>query len=357
MKFHYLVLFLLLVVQKHAFSSSSDTTKNWRHILAPVLYYSEETRWGYGAGGVSTFRYQGNKSYPLSFLQGGFSFTQKKQLLSYLYTQIYFNKHLRFWGEIGYYNYYYLFHGIGGEPALVSNPEKYSVRFPRVRLSVVRNFKDEWFAGFRFWYENFNITKVEDPGILSRGSIIGSSGGTTSSPGLILGYDSRDVKHYPGKGVFFESAVMLNNKLWFSNFNYSVLHVSISRYFSIQQHRLALNFIVESNDGEIPFNQLAKLGGNKNFRGYYRGQFRDKKMFMVRSEYRIPLFWRFKLAAFGGIGAINNKFREFSASDFKYAYGLGGRLLIREKEQLHLRFDIGFGEKSNALIFTVGEAF
>jgi len=46
------------------------------------------------------------------------------------------------------------------------------------------------------------------------------------------------------------------------------------------------------------------LDGDEYLRGYYLGRFRDRNLSFVQLEFRSVVFWRFGVAAFGGLSII-----------------------------------------------------
>ena len=99
------------------------------------------------------------------------------------------------------------------------------------------------------------------------------------------------------------------------------------------------------------------LGGTEMMRGLYKGRYTDQNMFAIQSEMRQYLFWRFGVTGFVSAGQVSNHVNNFKLSDFHYAYGLGLRLVLQEKEKLNLRLDFGFSKKSSGIYVILKEAF
>ena len=93
-------------------------------------------------------------------------------------------------------------------------------------------------------------------------------------------------------------------------------------------------------------------------RGYFEGRFRDKNLLALQAEYRLPLFWRFGLAAFAGAGKVADAFAELNSGGIKYSYGAGLRYLFSKREKIQVRLDVGFdGKGGSAFYFSIFEAF
>jgi hemolysin activation/secretion protein len=102
---------------------------------------------------------------------------------------------------------------------------------------------------------------------------------------------------------------------------------------------------------------LASIGGPRFLRGYYRGRFRDKNMMVLQQEFRMPIYKRLGIAAFGGIGSVSNKSKELLKNEVHYNYGIGLRILINKKENANLRVDYGITKDSHGLYIVFAEAF
>ena len=102
---------------------------------------------------------------------------------------------------------------------------------------------------------------------------------------------------------------------------------------------------------------MAALGGTRRMRGYYEGRFRDLKSLLFQAEYRNIIQGRFGYTLFASVGAVSHEISDFHDSPLRYAAGAGLRFRIDRKEKLNLRLDVALGKSSQALYFTIGEAF
>ena len=337
--------------------TASDSTKKVSIIALPIVFYSPETRLGFGAAGSMTFRLKGEKpdSRP-SQVQLGFAYTLNKQLLFYLPFQFFIkDTQYRIYGEVGYYRYVYDFYGIGPEPG---NREIFSVNFPRLRLNGVYQIKRHVYGGLRYWMDDYDIVETEEGGQLNAGTIPGSSGSFISGLGPVFIYDSRDHIFDPHQGWNIELANFYNGALLGSDFNFSKWSADVATYFANRwNHVWAINAYGEVNFGDVPFNQLALLGGNRRMRGYYEGYLRDQQLWVLQAEYRLPLFWRLEGVLFGGWGGVAPNIKSFKGKNATYHSGVGLRIVLDEKEKIKLRIDAAFGKQSQGYYLTVGEAF
>jgi len=318
-----------------------------------------ETKFGGGGAGIITWRFKKDSiNVRPSSVQFGLAFTQLKQTLVYLPFNLWLkNEAYNVFGEIGYYKYNFFFWGVGNKQAFNAQ-ELYDVTFPRLKLNALKRLAPNTYAGIKYNFDDFRVTRVDSGGILDKGDVIGSKGGKVSSLGLVIKYDSRDNLFNASKGHFAELSYQIDDKKIGSSFNNSRLIFDGSTYFTTKfKHTLALNLFSVIGNGDVPFNQMALLGGTRKMRGFYEGRYRDRSLMMIQTEYRAPLFWRLGAVAFISAGDVANKLSDFNVSEFKLAYGGGLRVMIDKKQKINVRLDIGWADPKPNFYLTVTEAF
>src|SRR4051794_19451230 len=105
------MLHALLLSLPLATPPDSAAPKRFSLLPLPLLYYTPETRLGYGVAATATFRFKSDTShqgYPSqvrpSQVTVGAAYTQNKQLLFYIPFQLFYKNNLYFAnGELGYY--------------------------------------------------------------------------------------------------------------------------------------------------------------------------------------------------------------------------------------------------------------
>ena len=362
--FYFIVgFFLLSWSTAHAQNNNgirSDSISNLKKIHAlgfPVISYTPETRTGYGVAGVATFRFGKD---PLltkpSQASIGIGYTQNHQQLYYLPFQIYTNRNLyNIYGEIGYYKYNYVYFGVGQNEV---PKETYDAEYPRIKLSVLRNWAPGYYAGPRYQYENYRITQTAPGGELHQGIIPGSNGSVTTGLGIAQILDKRDAVLYPTKGYWMELAAMFNMQSLGSTHNFQQYSYDITAYKSFAQKFVWANEIyTKILSGPAPFNQYAIIGGNKKMRGFYEGRYRDKHSLILQTEVRGDLYKRFGASVFCSAGFLggNNEYVRFN--DAKFSYGLGFRYMVTRADHLNVRIDYAIANGKGSFYATFGEAF
>ncbi len=337
----------------------------------PVVYYTPETRFAYGVALSATFRFgrdyqlvshdtawavQNSPSQPRpSNIQLIGAYTQNKQLLMFVPFQVFYDRNLYyFYGEAGYYKYSYNFFGVGEREVPAEN---YSVNFPRIRLNAFRRVRPNVYAGLRYEYERYDVTKVDPDGLLATGTVPGGLGSLISGVGVGLLYDTRDNVFYPSKGVFADFSYLGHGSGTGSAFSYNRYVADISSYQSLNDRViLAVNYFVSLTGGTAPFNAMSALGSGKKLRGYYEARFRDENAALLQTELRVNVWKRLSAVVFGGIGVLGDSQQLFRFNALKAAGGAGLRVRIND-DKLNIRADYGIGNGSTGLYLTIGEAF
>jgi hypothetical protein len=320
----------------------------------PVVFRTPETGFGGGAAGVYTFYMNKSDSLsPPSQVQAGFAVTQERQFLYYLPFQLFWNQRKWYcYGELGHYDYNYFFFGVGTRTE--AQPEYYEVTFTRVRLNALRKVWRNWYVGPRLWIENWQFPFFEPEGELISGRVVGTGGGLTFDPGLIVFNDLRDNVFFPRKGSYLE----LTTQHAGGAFGFSRYRADVRVYHSIHDHLVWANeLFIDHTTGEVPFYMMPMLGGTKRMRGYYEGRFRDQNAALLQTELRARIWRRWGVNAFYSVGMVAQSTKQFMINRTQGAGGAGLRFVLDREKDLNLRFDVAWGRQSTLFYFTVGEAF
>lgn len=359
--------------------ADSILPKRFSLLPLPVVYYTPETRFGYGFAPTATFRFRGDtgRSVRPSQVTVGAVYTQNRQLLLYLPFQIFYKNNLYFAnGELGYYNYNYFFFGLGQRE--VPN-ELYGVNFPRLRVNVFRRIGQSidgqritagrapsargLYVGLRYQYEHYVITGTVPDGLLASGTVPGGAGSMLSGVGTGLFYDSRNNVFYPSRGMVADFSLLSQGSAVGSQVRFDRWVADVSSYHPLSRRAtLALNYVLSvTTSGQAPFNALSLLGGTKRGRGYYEGRFRDDNIALLQAELRLNVWNRVGVVGFGSVGALGSRSNFLRLDQPKAAYGAGLRVRVN-RDLVNLRLDYGrglpyTGVGSSGVYLTIGEAF
>lgn len=180
---------------------------------------------------------------------------------------------------------------------------------------------------------------------------------TVTGIGVSLQYDSRDFIPNPFSGVYINLRETFFPSAFGSNRSFSRTTFTADWYRHVWRGgTIALDGYMEYNIGrEIPWCQMAQLGGGYRMRGYYEGRYRDKAMIEVQAELRQRIYNRNGIALWVGAGNVFPDFGEFRWRRTLPNYGIGYRWEF--KHRVNIRIDYGRGKHGGAINFNVNEAF
>ncbi|MBC8110215.1 MAG: BamA/TamA family outer membrane protein [Verrucomicrobia bacterium] len=339
------------------------TEKKQGIFVMPILYYTPDTRFGFGAFGVFYFKLKNKKTQTetrLSYAKLLADYTLNRQLdiwnswNIFLKDEKYLTK-----GELRYRIFPDRFYGIGNNTD-EADVEKYQYNLVSIKMLLLRKLKKNVFIGGDYQLSYVHKIQTQNEGQLNTGNITGGNGGLNSGFGAVFLIDSRDNVVNATKGLLFEVSSYFYGKALGSDFTFNNYNITFNQYFMIKRftgHVLAFNTVANFNNGNPPFLNLATVGGDEILRGYAKNRYRDMNFVGGQAEYRLPLWWRFGLVGFVGLGDVFRSTADLSFQKLKYSYGGGLRFMVNKKERLNIRFDYGFGKQSNSFYLSITEAF
>ena len=329
--------------------------------LIPIIFYTNETSLGLGAGFVRAFRWDGEdkKNSRPSNIKALGTYTLRDQssvLLSpdlYLGAQQY---NLRF--SLGYSNYPNVFFGTGEDLPRDAEGEDYTERLALFTGTLVRSLYRGLRAGLRLDYTDSEIYDVEPGGLLDQELFVGSEGGTDVGLGAVLEWDDRDQIFWPTSGGYHQLNAVWHDPDLGGDFYYYQTTADMRHFMDLGKDRvLALRGYAVVTNGEAPFQKLAQLGGPNLMRGIYLGRFRDNHALVAQGEYRVILNNRWSITAFASVGEVAHEMNDFRLSDAVYTVGGGARYALDPKNRINLRMDLGISEYGTSPIIVFQEVF
>ncbi len=356
---------LLICINVNLFAQDStsivDTKQpemfNW--FAYPFAFYTPETNFAFGAGGIAYFRTSRIKNTRPSKVTASAYYSINNQYLISLAPSVYFNQNKNeITAEIYFENSIDEYYGTGSNSPDIEEPQyRYN------NFSIDFKIKHKFFEGlsFTFVYNfmNFNIADTKNNPFLNGEDVYGIFGGITSGLGFGVSLDTRDNVFYPLKGYFTEFDGVYFADEFGSDYDFNRYLLDLRYYYSFtdDDNVLALQGYAASAGGTPPFYSLPKLGGQYRMRGYFEGRYRDKNYLMAQVEYRKELFWRISGILFMGAGDVGENFSDFKFKNIKYSIGGGVRFVIDKSEKINVRADIGFGKNAFGFYFGIEEAF
>jgi hypothetical protein len=340
----------------------SDTSKNARNIILPIVLYTPETQVAVGGLGVRLWKNL-HPEVPTrtSNAELVVLYTSRGQLIIIPRYTIFTRgeKYLiEGFGEelINFRDFYF---GIGNNSS-ADNREKFTYDVigweNRIGRKVFKQKK--LFAGIEARALKYYNMKLEPGGQLETGQVTGYNGSTSIGLGPCLTWDERDNVVNASRGFYFDARYSFYSTALGGSVNYHRTYIDLRKYFNVnpsRRHIFAMELIGNFVRGDAPIKEMAEFGGSRVMRGYYRGRFRDNYMTAFQAEYRMPLYKRFGIVGFAGLGKVYNP-SEVNFDDLHYMYGGGLRYMINKREKLNLRLDYARGDPHYLGYFYLGFA-
>ena len=363
--------FLILTVLGAATAiNATETNTAPEYIILPGFFRAPETGFGGGLGlfilSQPSDGQQGSKGNAIKI---GAIYTEKKQFVIRGLSESFVNDHrdhLSIFGNAQ--EYPDSFFGIGSNTR-VADEEKYTSYEWDIQLRYLHEFSSALYFGGQGAISNERITHLKFQGQLEHKidqngqAIKGTEPVNLAGVGFIGRWDTRDDLQDPDRGMFVEGGFLSRKKEFGSNYDFSSMNLDARGFMplSISKRpiRIAWQAVAISHDGQPPFQALASLGGRDVLRGYFLGRFRDRKLFALQTELRMPISEKWGVVAYGGAGNVAPDWQNLTARSFKPAWGFGGRYRISNTQKVNLRLDLAWGrETPNPSVYlSLAEAF
>jgi hypothetical protein len=342
-------------------SDTINKNKKIQLVAFPIVFYTPETSFGFG-GGSQLFLLNQKNVYNdrISNIFVDFIMTTNKQFIIDIIPQIYFGNgdyflDMNFKWKIFPNDFW----GIGNNTPN-SNEEAYDMTSKILKVSFLKRLPPSLNFGFEYIYENYDVTEVEEGGLLSTGNILGSDGAVISGFGIIFNLDSRDNVSSPISGHLLKINAQFSSELFGATETYNKFIADLRTYRKLgEKSIIALQLYYEGNYGSPPFQGLAWYGGGNQARGYYQGRYIDNTLYLVQGEYRYRFKSRWAVAGYGLFGKVASDQKQlFSLNDLKPSAGGGIRYKLLKNQETWIRLDAGVGvDGSNGVYFGINEAF
>ena len=348
----------------HMVNNKSDLSQP--QLLAyPTLAFAPETSWEIGASALYVYFAKRDTTNRLSEINAFSFFTLENQYGFWFDHAMYSDKNRWFFlGRVRIQSFPIFYHGIGADTPIESIA-KIETNQIQVKERILRKLKNNIYLGLEFDYQRLSGTNfvLEDPENSNFELPLGHNGSDNIGLGLGLIHDSRHNVLNVRKGLFSELAFLHYNPLWGSTYEFTSILSDTRVYKPVGKNNvLAIQLLGQFNFGDIPFNQLALMGGESIMRGYYYGRYRDRNQLAAQVEYRfLPIPFKFTnrlgFAVFAGAGSVFNQVDNLNISNFVASGGVGLRFLIFPKKDIWTRIDFAVTEESTGFYFFIGESF
>lgn len=339
----------------------SDTVRRQKKLKItplPALFYTPETRLGFGGLVSGVFNLGDRKTTRNSNAEVLAAYTLNNQIIlrtrNNLFTK---DEKYALSGEVSFYDFPILYYGVGNDTDKDLEEELgYKVFIFQER--VLRQVRKSLFIGPQYRYNYLYDIEYEPENLVDDTPFIYSGAGTNSGLGFSTIYDTRNNVLNASKGVFLQFSTFFHGDALGVDFNFNRYTLDLRRYWMLNNGDvIAAQYFGEFNTGDIPFREMAQLGGENIMRGYYNGRFRDDQQMAVQVEYRKQVIPWLGFTTFGAYGDVSDDIGNFEIGDFKYAVGAGLRIMVNKADRLNIRIDYGLGDDTNGFYFAIAEAF
>lgn len=335
-------------------TATSDSSLNW--IAFPIAFASPESGLGLGGGALGTFQWGGDTSIRQSYIQSTLGYTTKNQLLTFASWELFTPSDLYLYGEMGYYRYSYLFHGLGNRTDFHQS-ENFDFNLFRSKITALRHLGGGHYLGLRWFYDSWSDLGIKPDGQLAE-QVPGNQGARTSNLGLVYQLDTRQPVYFPRRGLYLSTSILAQGQLTGATYNNQRWTFTGNYYWSPwKRSTLAFQYQQQFLRGTVAFYDQALLGGFQTLRGYYLGRFRGHHLQVLRGAWRQRIFHRWAAVVFGGTGRVSRQFPDIWKARLHLAWGLGIRFRPLKYSDLNVRLDLAWGDGPAQIYFGVGEAF
>jgi len=348
----------------HMVNNKSDLSEP-QLIAYPTIAFAPETSWEIGASALYVYFANRDTTNRLSEINAFSFFTLENQYGFWIDHALYSDKNRWFFlGRIRIQSFPIFYHGIGTDTPIESIA-KVGANQVQIKERILRKIKTNIYVGLEFDYQRLSSTDfvLEDPENPDFELPLGHDGSNNIGLGLGLIHDSRHNVLNVRKGLFSELAFLHYNPIWGSSYEFTTV-ITDTRIYKpmVKNNVLAIQVLGQLNFGDIPFNQLALMGGESIMRGYYYGRYRDKNQLAAQVEYRfLPIPFKFTnrlgFAVFAGAGSVFKQVGDLNISNFVVSGGAGLRFLVFPKKDIWTRIDFAITEEGTGFYFFIGESF
>ncbi len=326
----------------------------------PIVTYSSEAGNVFGLAKFNLIKLSKTDtiSNP-SKVSGVFTVSTKGRINASLSTELVMkeNKYI----VLSYVNYKktpeYIF-GIGNDINVenVEEIETNRIKFVANGLVMVRKFL---YVGLGLEITNYFDLQIDSNSVLYKQNVSGTEGGASNGLNFNAAYDSRKNRYNPSQGIYIFTNFGIHPEFVGSKYQFSKYFLDIRKYYTTWHKQvLAVQATTTWTDGDIPFYDLALLGGDNRMRGYYEGAIRDRVLIDAQVEYRMPVWNIFGLTAWIGTGRVAESYSKMNIDGFRLSYGGGLRIRVDSKNNANMRFDFGFGPRGvSGVYINFAEAF
>ncbi|MEM6522757.1 MAG: BamA/TamA family outer membrane protein [Bacteroidota bacterium] len=355
------VFMIFLMISFFRLPAQDSTEEKKVSILPlPVVFSTPETGLGFGALTSGVFNLGSPDDTRSSNIQVLGAYTVNNQIIAQVNNNVFTSsERYNVFGEVSYFNFPILYYGIGNDTQEESETELGS-QVIVFQQRLLRQVKKGHFIGGQYRFINlFDVEFSPSAGLIEEDTTkIRSDEGIYSGLGFSYVQDTRDNVLNASKGKYLELSGTFHRDALGSDATFTRYRVDYRRFWTLDETSVfAAQLLGEFNNGEVPFRELALMGGDQIMRGYYQGRYRDKNQVAIQGEYRKQVKPWLGFTLFAATGEVGSSLDDIDIASFKWSAGGGLRLMVNRKERTNIRIDYGFGNGTTGLYFAFAEAF
>ncbi len=172
--------------------------------------------------------------------------------------------------------------------------------------------------------------------------------------GLYLEYDERDNPLNSSDGRYFKFDALFNDEAFGSNRTYQSTSAAYKSYHRLSESTvLAFEARACQRGGTAPLWDACTI----KLRGFSATDYLGKASASAQVEARWEFSERWGMVGFAGAGYIGSSFSGIRENEPIPSYGVGLRFMVLKAKRINLRLDYARSTQSDAIHFSVGEAF
>ncbi|WP_141107407.1 BamA/TamA family outer membrane protein [Belliella buryatensis] len=346
----------------NVFNDTSEISKP-QFLVYPTLAYAPETSWEIGLSSLYVYYAKRDTANRLSEINGFTFFTLENQYGLWFDHAIYSDQNDWFFlGRIRVQSFPLKYYGIGmnTDPNYLALVDANQIM---IKERVLKRVQKNLFIGIEMDFQRLASVDFKPAPEASTFDLPrGNNGSTNFGIGAGIVYDNRHNVLNVREGLFTELAYLRYSPA-LSTFGFNAV-ISDTRIFRPvgKNNVFAAQLLGQFNSGDVPFNQLALMGGESMMRGYYTGRFRDKNQIASQVEMRflpLPLGFteRIGAAIFGGAATVFPDFSNLNLKNIVWSAGGGLRFLLFPKKDIYTRLDYALTAEGSGFYLFIGEAF
>ena len=225
-----------------------------------------------------------------------------------------------------------------------------------LKTELLRRISHQIHAGLgtEVWHYHFNMRDENLP----FDQLHGSAGSWLAGVGPVVLFDQRDHVLYPRTGSYFKASWTIFQQQMLGSYAFNNYLLDLRHFISIGRPILAFQALWEYSDQNTPFFVMPQLAGKDRLRGIgHSKRVVDHSVWLLRSELRTPVWWRFGAVVFAETGHSSTR-PAFNWNEMIYSNGIGLRFRILPDEPLNIRLDAArSSEGHRGFYISLKEAF